>query len=138
MDSRRLGGLGFMVPELTLGTGTFGGGNEFFKAWGAADIKEATRMVDICLEAGVTMFDSADGYSNGLAEEILGQAIKGRRDKVLISTKGTFRRGPGPNDVGSSRHVERRDDILIASSRRTFNKEDAIASIRVQLAQAIR
>ena len=105
MDYRRLGGSGFMVPELTLGTGTFGGGNEFFKAWGAADVKEATRMVDICLEAGVTMFDSADGYSNGLAEEILGQAIKGRRDKVLISTKGTFRRGPGPNDVGSSRHA---------------------------------
>ena len=92
-----------MVPALTLGTGTFGGGNEFFKAWGAADVKEATRMVDICLEAGLTMFDSADGYSNGLAEEILGQAIKGRRDKVLISTKGTFRRGPGPNDVGSRR-----------------------------------
>ena len=105
MDYRRLGGSGFMVPELTLGTGTFGGGNEFFKAWGAADVKEATRMVDICLEAGVTMFDLADGYSNGLAEEILGQAIKGRRDKVLISTKGTFRRGPGPNDVGSSRHA---------------------------------
>ena len=105
MDYRRLGGSGFMVPELTLGTGTFGGGNEFFKAWGAADVKEATRIVDICLEAGVTMFDSADGYSNGLAEEILGQAIKGRRDKVLISTKGTFRRGPGPNDVGSSRHA---------------------------------
>ena len=105
MDYRRLGGSGFMVPELTLGTGTFGGGNEFFKAWGAADVKEATRMVDICLEAGVTMFDSADVYSNGLAEEILGQAIKGRRDKVLVSTKGTFRRGPGPNDVGSSRHA---------------------------------
>jgi len=105
MDYRRLGGSGFMVPELTFGTGTFGGGNEFFKAWGAADVKEATRMVDICLEAGLTMFDSADGYSNGLAEEILGQAIKGRRDKVLISTKGTFRRGPGPNDVGSSRHA---------------------------------
>ena len=105
MDYRRLGGSGFMVPELTLGTGTFGGGNEFFKAWGSADVKEATRMVDICLAAGVTMFDSADGYSNGMAEEILGQAIKGRRDKVLISTKGTFRRGPGPNDVGSSRHA---------------------------------
>src|SRR5258706_2967820 len=93
-----------MVPALTLGTGTFGGGNEFFKAWGAADVPEAKRMVDICLEAGVNMFASADGYSNGLAEEILGQAIKGRRDAVIISTKGSFRRGPGPNDVGSSRH----------------------------------
>jgi aryl-alcohol dehydrogenase-like predicted oxidoreductase len=87
-----------------MGTGTFGGGNEFFKAWGASDVAEATRLVDICLEAGVTMFDSADGYSNGMAEEILGQAIKGRRSQVLISTKGSFRRGPGPNDVGSSRH----------------------------------
>src|SRR6187549_3251677 len=105
MEYRRLGGSGFMVPALTFGTGTFGGGNEFFKAWGATDVAEATRLVDICLDAGVSMFDSADGYSNGLAEEILGQAIKGRRDKVLISTKGTFRRGPGPNDVGSSRHA---------------------------------
>jgi aryl-alcohol dehydrogenase-like predicted oxidoreductase len=104
MEQRRLGGSGFMVPALTFGTGTFGGGNEFFKAWGASDVKEATRLVDVCLEAGVSMFDSADGYSGGLAEEILGQAIKGRRDKVLISTKGTFRTGPGPNDVGSSRH----------------------------------
>ena len=105
MEYRRLGGSGFMVPALTLGTGTFGGGNEFFKAWGATDVAEATRLVDICLDAGVSMFDSADGYSSGLAEEILGQAIKGRRDKVLISTKGTFRRGPGPNDIGSSRHA---------------------------------
>ena len=104
MEYRQLGGSGFKVPALSLGTGTFGGGNEFFKAWGASDVAEATRLVDICLDAGVTMFDSADVYSNGLAEEILGQAIKGRRDKVLISTKGTFRRGPGPNDVGSSRH----------------------------------
>ena len=104
MEYRQLGGSGFMVPALTLGTGTFGGGSEFFKAWGASDVAEATRLVDICLEAGVSMFDSADGYSNGLAEEILGKAIKGRRDQVLISTKGSFRRGPGPNDVGSSRH----------------------------------
>src|SRR6187431_3623899 len=104
MESRQLGGSGFKVPVLTLGTGTFGGGNEFFKAWGATDVAEATRLVDVCLDAGVSMFDSADGYSNGLAEEILGQAIKGRRDRVLISTKGTFRTGPGPNDVGSSRH----------------------------------
>jgi aryl-alcohol dehydrogenase-like predicted oxidoreductase len=104
MEQRQLGGSGLMVPALTLGTGTFGGGNEFFKAWGASDVAEATRLVDICLEAGVTMFDSADGYSNGMAEEILGQAIKGRRDQVIISTKGSFRRGTGPNDVGSSRY----------------------------------
>ena len=103
MDYRQLGGSGFKVPALSLGTGTFGGGNEFFKAGGASDVAEATRLVDICLEAGLTMFDSADVYSGGMAEEILGQAIKGRRSQVLISTKGTFRTGPGPNDLGSSR-----------------------------------
>jgi aryl-alcohol dehydrogenase-like predicted oxidoreductase len=104
MEYRLLGHSGFKVPVLTLGTGTFGGGNEFFKAWGASDVAEAKRLVDICLEAGVSMFDSADRYSGGLAEEILGQAVKGRRGLVLISTKGTFRTGQGPNDVGSSRH----------------------------------
>jgi aryl-alcohol dehydrogenase-like predicted oxidoreductase len=108
MEYRRLGASGFSVPALCLGTGTFGGGSEFFKAWGETDVAEATRLVDICLEAGLNMFDSADGYSAGRAEEILGQAIKGRRDQVIISTKATFRRGKGPNDVGSSRyHVTR-------------------------------
>ena len=105
MEQRQLGASGLMVPVLSLGTGTFGGGNsEFFKAWGANNADGATRLVDICLDAGLTMFDSADIYSNGQAEEILGQAIKGRRDQVLISTKGTFRAGAGPNDVGSSRY----------------------------------
>lgn len=104
MESRLLGGSGFMVPVLSFGTGTFGGGSEFFKAWGASDVKEATRLVDVCLDAGLTMFDSADIYSAGMAEEILGQAVKGRRNKVLISTKATFRSGDGLNDVGSSRH----------------------------------
>jgi len=103
MEYRQLGGSGFKVPALSLGTGTFGGGNEFFRSWGSSDVAEATRLVDICLEAGMTMFDSADVYSGGMAEEILGQAIKGRRNQVLISTKGTFRTGPGPNDLGSSR-----------------------------------
>lgn len=103
MEYRRLGASGFRVPALTFGTGTFGGGTEMFKAWGETDVAEATRLVDICLEAGVTMFDSADVYSKGAAEEILGKAIEGRRDQVLISTKATFRRGTGPNDVGSSR-----------------------------------
>jgi aryl-alcohol dehydrogenase-like predicted oxidoreductase len=103
MEYRQLGASGFRVPALTFGTGTFGGGGEFFKAWGASDVAEATRLVDICLEAGLSMFDSADIYSSGMAEEILGQAIRGRRDQVLISTKGTFRDGPGANDVGSSR-----------------------------------
>jgi aryl-alcohol dehydrogenase-like predicted oxidoreductase len=104
MEYRKLGGSGFKVPALTLGTGTFGGKGAFFSSWGGSDAREATRLLDICLDAGLTMFDSADIYSDGLAEEILGQAIKGRRDKVLISTKGTFRLGEGPNDVGSSRY----------------------------------
>ncbi len=104
MEYRQLGGSGFKVPVLSLGTGTFGGGGPLFKAWGATDVAEATRLVDICLDAGLNMFDTADVYSQGMAEEILGEAIKGRRGKVLISTKGTFRTGIGPNDVGSSRH----------------------------------
>ncbi|ATB31417.1 aldo/keto reductase [Melittangium boletus] len=103
MEYRRLGSSGFKVPVLSLGTGSFGGSNEFFKGFGDSGVAEATRLVDISLEAGVTMFDSANTYSQGLAEEILGQAIKGRRDQVILSTKGTFRMGQGPNDVGSSR-----------------------------------
>ena len=105
MEYRQLGRSGFKVPVLSLGTGTFGGGGEFFKAWGQTDVAEATRLVDICLEAGLNMFDSADVYSQGMAEEILGQAIKGRRDQVIISTKSTFAHGEGPNDVGSSRYA---------------------------------
>ena len=104
MEFRQLGGSGFSVPVLSLGTGTFGGANDFFKAWGSSGVEEATRLVAICLEAGLNMFDSADVYSNGMAEEILGKAIAGRRDEVIISTKGTFRTGAGPNEVGSSRH----------------------------------
>ncbi len=103
MDYRLLGHSGFKVPVLTFGTGTFGGKGDFFKAWGETDAGEATRMIDICLDAGVTMFDSADIYSDGAAEEILGAAIKGRRSQVLISTKFTFRSGEGANDVGASR-----------------------------------
>jgi aryl-alcohol dehydrogenase-like predicted oxidoreductase len=103
MEHRRLGGSGFKVPVLTYGTGSFGGRDAFFKDFGGVDVEEATRLVDICLDAGVTMFDSADIYAGGLSEEVLGKAIAGRRDKVLISTKATFRHGDGPNDVGSSR-----------------------------------
>jgi len=102
MEYRQLGRSGFKVPVLTLGTGTFGTAG-VMKAWGDSDAKDASRLVDICLEAGLNMFDSADVYSEGRSEQILGEAIRGRRDKVLISTKGTFRSGPGPNDVGSSR-----------------------------------
>jgi aryl-alcohol dehydrogenase-like predicted oxidoreductase len=105
MEYRQLGRSGFKVPILSFGTGTFGGKGELFKAWGEVDIKEATRMVDICLEQGVNLFDTADIYSRGASEEILGGAIKNRRDKVLISTKATFRFSDNdPNDVGSSRY----------------------------------
>jgi aryl-alcohol dehydrogenase-like predicted oxidoreductase len=103
MEYRQLGGSGFKVPVLSFGTGTFGGKGEFFAAWGSSDVKEATRLIDICLDAGLTLFDSADIYSAGAAEKVLGEAIKGRRNQVLISTKATFRSGPGANDVGSSR-----------------------------------
>jgi len=106
MEFRTLGRSGLKVPVLSFGTGTFGGGNEFFRAWGASDVAEATRLVDVCLEAGVNLFDTADVYSDGLSETILGKAVAGRRDNVLISTKATFRMGghPGPNDLGSSRY----------------------------------
>ena len=103
MDYRLLGGSGLKVPVLTFGTGTFGGSGPLFSAFGNSEVKEATRLVDLCLEAGLTMFDSADVYSSGQAEEILGKALQGRRDQVLISTKSTFQTGNGPNEVGSSR-----------------------------------
>jgi aryl-alcohol dehydrogenase-like predicted oxidoreductase len=104
MEYRQLGGSGLKVPAFTFGTGTFGGKGELFQAFGSTGAEEATRLVDICLDAGLNMFDSADVYSSGMAEEILGHAIKGRRDAVLISTKATFPMGKGPNDAGSSRH----------------------------------
>ncbi len=103
MEHRRLGASGFMVPALSFGCGTFGGKGDFFKEWGTTDDAGARRLVDVCLDAGVSMFDSADIYSAGESERILGTAIKGRRDKVLISTKATFRSGEGANEVGSSR-----------------------------------
>jgi aryl-alcohol dehydrogenase-like predicted oxidoreductase len=103
MEYRQLGASGLKVPVLSLGTGTFGGTTEFFRAWGANGNDAATRLVDICLDAGLSLFDSADIYSGGESERVLGHAIRGRRDRVLISTKGTFRSGDGPNDVGSSR-----------------------------------
>ncbi len=104
MEYRLLGRSGFKVPVLTLGTGTFAGKGPLFSTWGDTDDAGARRLVDVCLEHGLSMFDSADVYSGGEAESVLGAAIKGRRDKVLISTKATFRSGDGPNDVGSSRH----------------------------------
>jgi aryl-alcohol dehydrogenase-like predicted oxidoreductase len=103
MEYRHLGASGFKVPALSFGTGTFGGKGELFEAWGATDVGEARRLIDICLDAGVTMFDSADVYSSGTSEAVLGEALKGRRDKAIISTKATFRVNDGPNSVGSSR-----------------------------------
>jgi aryl-alcohol dehydrogenase-like predicted oxidoreductase len=105
VEFRRLGASGFRVPVLSFGAGTFGGKGELFKAWGATDAAEARRIVDICLEAGLNMFDTADIYSAGESEEVLGSAIKGRaRDGLILSTKATFRSGSGANDVGSSRY----------------------------------
>jgi len=103
MEYRQLGNSGLRVPVLSFGTATFGGGNDFFKAWGSTQVDEATRMVNLCLDAGVTLFDTANGYSKGAAEEILGKALSGLRDKVLISTKATFPMSDEINDYGSSR-----------------------------------
>ncbi|MGA3103885.1 MAG: aldo/keto reductase [Terriglobales bacterium] len=104
MEFRQLGKSGLKVPVLCFGTATFGGGNEFFRAWGATDVAEATRLIDQCMEAEVNFFDTADVYSDGLSEQILGQAIQHLpREKVLISTKATFPFGEGPNNAGSSR-----------------------------------
>ena len=104
MEYKQLGGSGLKVSALSFGTATFGGDGAFFSAWGNTDVAEASRLVDICLEAGVTLFDTADTYSRGLSEEVLGKAIAGRRDRLLLSTKATFRMGEGPNELGSSRH----------------------------------
>ena len=105
MEYRRLGSSGLRVPVLSLGTGTFGGTGEFFGAWGNTDVAQARSLIDICLDVGLNMYDSADIYSDGNAESILGAAIRGRaRDRLIVSTKLTFRGGDGANDVGSSRH----------------------------------
>lgn len=103
MDYRQLGSSGLRVPVLSFGTGTFGGTGPLFGAWGTSDAVEARRLVDICLEAGVNLFDTADVYSDGASEQVLGEAIKGRRDAVLISTKTGLPTGDGPGDWGVSR-----------------------------------
>jgi aryl-alcohol dehydrogenase-like predicted oxidoreductase len=102
MEYRQLGGSGLKVPVLAFGTVTFGGSGE--RAWGNTDVAEATRLVEIALEAGVNFFDTADVYNSGRSEEILGQAMGKRRDEILLATKATFRSEPGPNGLGSSRH----------------------------------
>jgi len=116
MEYRPLGGSGLKVSALSFGAATFGGANEFFKAWGNTDVAEATRLIDICLEAGVNLLDTADGYSNGRSEEILGKALSGKRERSLISTKAYFPIGDGPNDRGTSRYHLRQ--ALEASLRR--------------------
>ncbi|ALL08788.1 aldo/keto reductase [Pedobacter sp. PACM 27299] len=103
MEYRKLGASGLQVPVLSFGTATFGGSGDFFKAWGSTQGAEASRLVDICLDAGVNLFDTADIYSDGLAEEVLGEAIAGKRDRLMISTKATFPFGEAPNNQGSSR-----------------------------------
>jgi aryl-alcohol dehydrogenase-like predicted oxidoreductase len=108
MEYRLLGGSGLKVSALSFGTATFGGGNDFFKAWGETDVAEARRLLDVCFETGVNLFDTADGYSDGRSEEILGKALEGRRDRALISTKAYFPMGDGPNDRGTSRYHLRR------------------------------
>ncbi len=104
MEYRQLGGSGLQVSVLSFGTATFGGSGDFFKAWGSTQTEEATRLVNVCLDAGVNLFDTADVYSQGLSEEILGKAIAGKRDKLLLSTKATFTFGTGANNQGSSRY----------------------------------
>ncbi|WP_429124710.1 aldo/keto reductase [Ensifer sp. 4252] len=114
MEYRRLGSSGLKVPALSFGAGTFGGKGPLFSAWGNSDNAEARRLVDICIEAGVNLFDTADVYSDGASEEVLGAAIKGRRNDVLISTKMSLPMGDGPNDAGSSRSrlIKGVDDAL--------------------------
>ena len=104
MEYRQLGHSGLQVPVLSFGTATFGGGNEFFKAWGSTDQAEAKRLIDLCMDAGINFFDTADVYSDGLAESVLGAAIQGKRHNMLISSKTSFRTEAGPNGQGSSRH----------------------------------
>ena len=104
MDYRQLGHSGLKVSSLSFGAGTFGGKGDFFQAWGSTDVQGAKRIIDICLDAGVNLFDTADIYSNGASEEVLGEAMQGKRDQLLISSKATFRFGDGPNNVGSSRY----------------------------------
>ena len=116
MEYRLLGGSGLKVSVLSFGAATFGGSNEFFKAWGETDVAEASRLIDACIDQGVNLFDTADGYSDGRSEEILGKALGKKRDGVLVSTKAYFPMGNGANDRGTSRYYLRR--ALEASLRR--------------------
>ncbi|MBV9206141.1 MAG: aldo/keto reductase [Actinobacteria bacterium] len=103
MEYRNLGKSGLRISVLTMGTMTFGGSGPF-KNVGATDVTQAGRQIDMCLDAGVNLIDTADVYSAGQAEEIVGQVLRGRRDRVLLATKVRMPMGPGPNDAGLSRH----------------------------------
>ncbi|WP_374654544.1 aldo/keto reductase [Phenylobacterium sp.] len=103
MEYRNLGASGLKVPALSFGAGTFGGQGPLFSAWGDTDTAAARRLIEICLEAGVNLFDTADVYSSGASEEILGAALQGLRDQALISTKLGLPMGEGANEAGSSR-----------------------------------
>jgi aryl-alcohol dehydrogenase-like predicted oxidoreductase len=104
MEHRQLGRSGLRVSVLALGTMTFGGGGKFGLV-GSTDVAGATRQIDICLDAGVNLVDTADAYSDGLCEEIVGEALRGgRRERVILATKARFPMGDGPNDAGLSRH----------------------------------
>jgi aryl-alcohol dehydrogenase-like predicted oxidoreductase len=103
MEYRHMGKSGLQVPALSFGAGTFGGKGPLFSAWGNTDVDAAKRLIDICLEAGANMFDTADVYSDGDSERILGAAVKGRRNELIISTKTTLPMGDKPGDWGSSR-----------------------------------
>ena len=104
MEYRTLGASGLRIPVLSFGTATFGGGNAFFKAWGSTDVEEATRMINLCMDAGINLFDTANVYSQGMSEEILGNALKGLRNRALISTKATFPMSDRLNDYSASRY----------------------------------
>jgi len=114
MEYRLLGKSGLRVPVLSLGTATFGGTTEFFKRWGQTDVREASRLIDLSLEQGLNFFDTANVYSQGASEEILGAALKGRRQRAILSTKATFSMGDDPNDAGASRyHILRECDASL-------------------------
>src|SRR6516164_5451053 len=104
MEYRSLGASGLKVPVLSFGAGTFGGKGPLFSAWGNSGVEEARQLIDICLDAGVNLFDTADIYSDGASEQVLGAAIKGRRNQVLISTKTGLPTGDGSADAGTGLH----------------------------------
>jgi aryl-alcohol dehydrogenase-like predicted oxidoreductase len=103
MDYRQLGRSGLRISALTLGTMTFGGRGNFASV-GETDVAGARRQLDLCLDAGVNLVDTANVYSDGLSEEIVGEILHGRRERTLVATKLRMPMGDGPNDAGLSRH----------------------------------